>query len=152
MLHDFLSVDKSPLVNLSKKGFKKASFAVTIGSVSLLVSTGVIPFTVAGISNAQVAIANCGYSRTYSAWWSKYTYLNRCAAYELSNALALEAGAKANSMAFAQHPYLRGALGIWTANNASASWALRRCADRTGQAYLRTYKGTFGQLPEISCN
>jgi hypothetical protein len=57
MLHDFLDVDKSPLLSLSKKGLAKASFAVTIGMISLAAGTGLLPITVAGVSNTQVASA-----------------------------------------------------------------------------------------------
>jgi hypothetical protein len=57
MLHDFLDVDKSPLLSLSKKGLAKASFAVTIGMISLSVGTGLLPLTVAGVSNTHVASA-----------------------------------------------------------------------------------------------
>jgi hypothetical protein len=57
MLHDFLNIDKSPVIALSKKGLAKASFAVTIGMVSLAAGTGLLPITVAGVSNTQVASA-----------------------------------------------------------------------------------------------
>ena len=57
MLRSFLSVDKSSLVALVKKGLLKTSLMVTIGMVSLSVTTGIIPFTVAGVSNQETANA-----------------------------------------------------------------------------------------------
>ena len=51
------NLDKSPILNLSKKGLKRAGLLATIVLASTSISTGVIPVTVAGFSNQGVANA-----------------------------------------------------------------------------------------------
>jgi hypothetical protein len=58
MLHDFINVDKSPLVNFAKGGFKKASLLLVLAIISTSFTTGVIPVQVAGVSNTPVAEAS----------------------------------------------------------------------------------------------
>lgn len=58
MLHDFLNLDKSPLVNFAKGSFKKASLLLVLASVSTSLATGVIPIQVAGVSNTPIAEAS----------------------------------------------------------------------------------------------
>lgn len=57
MLHDFLNLDNSPLLNLSKKGFAKASLLTTTVLVSASISTGIMPIEFAGVSNQKPANA-----------------------------------------------------------------------------------------------
>jgi hypothetical protein len=52
-----LNLDKSPILNLSKKGLAKASLVATVALVTVSISTGVMPLTVAGVSNTQPANA-----------------------------------------------------------------------------------------------
>jgi hypothetical protein len=57
MLHDFFNVDKSPVVALTVKSLSKTKLAVMVGMISISVGTGLLPLTVAGVSNTQVASA-----------------------------------------------------------------------------------------------
>jgi hypothetical protein len=57
MLHDFFSVDKSPLVNFAKGGFKKATLLTALTVTSTTLTTGIISLNVAGIENVGVAEA-----------------------------------------------------------------------------------------------
>ena len=61
MFHDFFRVDKivdkSPIVALTRSGYKKAALFTAIALTTLSLSTGVIPLTVAGVSNQQPATA-----------------------------------------------------------------------------------------------
>lgn len=74
MLHGFFSIDKSPLLNLSKKGLTKASLLVAVTLATASISTGFIPVKVAGFSNTQTASAgvDIGANDIVSAWWSRF--------------------------------------------------------------------------------
>ena len=62
MLHGLLKFDNSPILSLAKTSSKKAVLLTALTLASISISTGVVPVTVAGISNTQVASAFPGYS------------------------------------------------------------------------------------------
>jgi hypothetical protein len=162
MLHDFLDVDKSPLLSLSKKGLAKASFAVTIGMVSLAAGTGLLPITVAGVSNTQVASAGdrviaqgsngCAYYRMHEAWWGQYLYLNKCAALQMAGQYGVTT-AVIRYIAEKTPGVYRAPVSLAAFYGGSLSTSLYVCAANNGQAYIRFYKtGPSTVLPYVSCN
>jgi hypothetical protein len=157
MFQDLLNLDKSPVIALSKKGLAKAGFIVTIGMISLSVGTGLLPLTVAGVSNNEVASAGCGYTRDYWAWWGKYTYLNRCAAIETAASMrqtyyGLYGTVLSNGTKIPFGPYVAPLAGAISFNAYVVANALDFCGKRYGQAYLKYPYAFVGTAAEVTCN
>lgn len=138
MLHDFLSVNKSRLANLSKKGFAKAGLFTTVVLASVSISTGLMPINVAGVTNLEVAEAQaCQTSmQGYTAWWGVYARLNQCATNKLAyhstkGAIAASLGALfPNPTSQAVSVLVAGGIGLH-ANK------LQYCANNYGQSYVK---------------
>ena len=133
---------------------KKRILAIVLGATvsipTTAVFTGIAPIQIGSISNQQPASAGCGYSNTQWAWWGTYTYLNKCAAYEMSDRFYREA-AYAGNGAITPNPYVATWAGAQMINKSAVSWALRRCANNAGQAYLKYPYSFAGQAAEVTC-
>lgn len=72
MLHNFLCIDKSPILNFSKKGLAKAGLLTAVILASTSISTGVLPLTVAGVTNVKVAEARIFYIYNGVLFYSQF--------------------------------------------------------------------------------
>jgi hypothetical protein len=161
MFRDFLNVDKSPLVALSKKSSKRAGLLTAVALATVSISTGVFPLTVAGVSNTQPANAadyvidqgwnGCGYYKTQQAWWGQYTYLNKCAALQVADRYGI-AVTLTNLLVGVVPGWYKAPFAAANMTNNSVRTSLYHCAANNGQAYLRLYKAGGLVQPYVSCN
>jgi hypothetical protein len=70
MFRDFLNVDNSPVFALSKKGLAKTVLLTTVVLATVSISTGVVPLTVAGVSNTQPADAGIPTYSEFKVIWN----------------------------------------------------------------------------------